>query len=163
MAEAPDQYIAFKDDIVLNGLNEVQIADLIDPDTDVIGLSLMFSGNWLHNRILIDHLGRRFPRAVIMARGEHLTAVPEFCIEQTEHLHVCICGEGEETVVDVVKAAEEGIGYAHIPGVVYRWYGRTAGTQFGQSPHQGCGRRGLARLGNFSRWISIRKTASYTG
>lgn len=120
MAEAPDQYIAFKDDIVLNGLNEVQIADLIDPDTDIIGLSLMFSGNWLHNRILIDHLGRRFPRAVIMAGGEHLTAVPEFCIEQTEHLHVCICGEGEETVVDVVKAAEEATGYAHIPGVVYR-------------------------------------------
>ena len=53
LAEAPNQYISFKGDIVLNGLNEVEIAKLIHPDTAVIGLSLMFSGNWLHNRILI--------------------------------------------------------------------------------------------------------------
>ena len=120
MAEAPDQYITFKDDIVLNGLTEVEVADHIDPDTDVIGLSLMFSGNWLHSRKLIDYLGKRFPRATIIAGGEHLTAAPEFCIEQTQHLKVCICGEGEESVVEVVRAIEAKTPLSDIAGIVYR-------------------------------------------
>ncbi len=120
LAEAPDQYIAFKNDIVLNGLSETEIADLIEPDTEVIGLSLMFSGNWLHNRILIDYLGRRFPAARILAGGEHLSAAPEMCIEQTRSLEICICGEGEETVVEVVKAVESRGDLSQIPGIVYR-------------------------------------------
>lgn len=120
LAEAPDQYVQFKEDIVLNGLTEVEIARLIHPDTDVIGLSLMFSGNWLHNRILINYLGQQFPKATIIAGGEHLTAAPEFCINQTNSLHVCICGEGEETVVEVVKAIEHGTDFSTINGIVYR-------------------------------------------
>lgn len=120
MAEAPDQYIYFKDDIVLNGLTEGEIADLIDPDTRMIGLSLMFSGNWLHNRKLIDYLGARFPQAVIIAGGEHLTAAPEFCIRQTRHLQVAICGEGEDTVVEVAAAIDAGASFEHIAGIVYR-------------------------------------------
>lgn len=120
MAEAPDQYIAFKDDIVLNGLTEVQIADLVDPETHVIGLSLMFSGNWLHNRKLIDYLGKRFPNATIIAGGEHLTAAPEFCIEQTQSLHICICGEGEDTVVEVTRAIEHKTDLSAVEGIVYR-------------------------------------------
>ncbi|MDZ4846251.1 MAG: radical SAM protein [Chitinophagales bacterium] len=120
LAEAPNQYIEFKNDIVLNGITEVQIAKLIHRDTKVIGLSLMFSGNWLHNRILIDYLGNCFPDAIIIGGGEHLTAAPEMCIEQTRHLKVCICGEGEETVTDVVKAIESGSNFLEIPGIVYR-------------------------------------------
>jgi len=120
LAEAPNQYIQFNNDIVLNGITEVEIAKLIHPDTKVIGLSLMFSGNWLHNRILIDYLGSRFPQATIIAGGEHLTAAPEMCIEQTRHLHVCIRGEGEEAVVEVVKAIETGSPLSEIEGIVYR-------------------------------------------
>ena len=120
LAEAPDQYIAFKDDIVLNGLTESQIGELIDPDTKVIGLSLMFSGNWLHNRVLIDYLGKRFTEATIVAGGEHLTAAPEFCIQQTKHLKICVRGEGEEAIVEVVKAIESKSDLASVQGIVYR-------------------------------------------
>jgi radical SAM superfamily enzyme YgiQ (UPF0313 family) len=120
LAEASDQYISFKKDIVLNGLSESRIADMIDPNTDVIGLSLMFSGNWLHNRILIDYLGVRFPKATIIAGGEHLSAAPEMCIQQTKYLDICICGEGEETISSVVKAIEIKDELGSIPGIVYR-------------------------------------------
>ena len=120
LAEAPNQYISFKGDIVLNGLNEVEIAKLIHPDTAVIGLSLMFSGNWLHNRILIDYLGKCFPMASIIAGGEHVTAIPEVCIQQTHHLKICVCGEGEEAVAAAVRAIENKSGFDQIPGIVYR-------------------------------------------
>lgn len=120
LAEAPNQYVAFKDDIVLNGLTEAQIAKRIHPATQLIGLSLMFSGNWLHNRILIDYLGKCFPNATIIAGGEHLTASAEFCINQTKHLHVCVLGEGEETVVEVAKAIENNQPFENIGGIVFR-------------------------------------------
>src|SRR6478736_6105039 len=56
LAEAPEQFVAYQkmDDIVLNGLLPSQILQRIHPDTEVIGLSLMFSINWLHQRELID-------------------------------------------------------------------------------------------------------------
>jgi anaerobic magnesium-protoporphyrin IX monomethyl ester cyclase len=120
LAEAPNQYIKFKDDIVINGLSENEIGDMIYPGTDIIGLSLMFSGNWLHNRILIDYLGDRFSGTNIIAGGEHLTAAPDMCIRQTRHLQICICGEGEETVVEVVKAIQNKNGLSSIQGIVYR-------------------------------------------
>jgi anaerobic magnesium-protoporphyrin IX monomethyl ester cyclase len=120
LAEAPDQYIAFKNDIVLNGLSEREIAERIDADTDVIGLSLMFSGNWLHNRILIDYLGERFPCIPIIAGGEHLSAIPDICIRQTKYLKVCVCGEGEETIIEVIKAFESKGPFDKIAGIVYR-------------------------------------------
>ena len=120
LAEAPNQYIEFKGDIVLNGITEEEIVKLIHPETKIIGLSLMFSGNWLHNRILIDHLGMYFPNAIIIAGGEHLTAAPEMCIEQTKALKICVCGEGEDTIVEVVKALENNIDFSQIKGIVYR-------------------------------------------
>lgn len=120
LAEAPNQYIRFHDEIVLNGLNEEQISDLIDDDVDVIAFSMMFSGNWLHNRILIDYLGEKFPKAVLIAGGEHITAAAEFCIEDTEHLHACVCGEGEETISELVYALQNGQSIAGIHGIVYK-------------------------------------------
>lgn len=120
IAEAPDQYTNFKDDIVLNGLNEYQIADLVDPDTDIIGLSFMFSGNWLHNKKLIEELGKRFPNAIIIAGGEHITASPQFSLETTNHLDICICGEGEETIVELVDALESNSSLENIKGIVYK-------------------------------------------
>lgn len=120
IAEAPDQYTSFEKDIVLNGLNEIQIADMIDPDVDIIGLSLMFSGNWLHNKILLEVLGEKFPYAKIIAGGEHITAAAKFCIENTNHLDVCICGEGEETIVELIDGFEKQSDLSNIKGIVYR-------------------------------------------
>jgi len=120
MAEAAEQYVEFRDDVVINGLTEQELAKRISPDTDVIGFSLMFSGNWLHNRVLIDFIGDRFPNATIIAGGEHLTAAPEFCLSQTKHLSICVLGEGEESVVKVVSAIQQNKPLDDIDGIVFR-------------------------------------------
>lgn len=123
MAEGADQYVVFKDDIVLNGLTEKQVAARIHPDTDVIGFSLMFSGNWLHHRQLINHIGQQFPDALLIAGGEHVTAVPEFCMNQTARLDICILGEGEETVATLFTALENNLSLQDVPGLAYRMPG----------------------------------------
>jgi anaerobic magnesium-protoporphyrin IX monomethyl ester cyclase len=120
IAEASDAYYAFNDDVVLNGLTIDETLRLVEPGTVLIGLSLMFSGNWLYNRQLIDYLGAQLPGVKIIAGGEHVTACPEYCLSQTRHLDVCVLGEGEETVVDLVRciAAEESLD--NVDGIVYR-------------------------------------------
>lgn len=110
----------FKPGILANGLSIDQIARRIPADVDLIGLSLMFSGNWPLHRTLIDELGTRFPNAIIVAGGEHVTAVPELCIEQTRHLAVCVLGEGEATIVDLAGAIERDEPFASVAGIVYR-------------------------------------------
>jgi len=120
VAEAPDVYYSFKDDIVFNGLSNEDTCSLIPKDTEVIGFSVMFSGNWLHNRALIDFIGEQFPDAVLIAGGEHITACPEFCIEQTQYLQACVLGEGEDTVVDLVNAISENRSLSEVDGLCYR-------------------------------------------
>ena len=130
MAEGADQYVAFKNDIVLNGLTEKQVAARIQPDTDVIGFSLMFSGNWLHHRILINYIGEQFPNALLIAGGEHVTAVPEFCMQQATRLNVCILGEGEETVARLFAVLNDQQDLDEVPGIAYR----SANGQFKLTP-----------------------------
>jgi len=120
MAEAPDQYISFHQDIVLNGLNEYQIGEMIDPDADIIAFSMMFSGNWLHNRVLINYLGEKFPDAILIAGGEHITAAAEFCLTDAAELDICVCGEGEETITELTRAITKDNPFSEIPGIVFK-------------------------------------------
>lgn len=120
LAEGYETYHGFEDDIVVNGFSVEEIARRIPAGVDLIGLSIMFSGNWPQNRRLIDALGARFPRAVLVAGGEHVSAVPEICLRQTRHLAACVLGEGEETIVELARAIAGRRPLSDIPGIVYR-------------------------------------------
>ena len=120
VAEAPDVYYSFKDGVVINGLSDKDIVDRIESDVDVIGFSIMFSGNWIHNRTLIDTVGNKFQNAVIIAGGEHISACPEFCFKQTTFLNVCVIGEGEETILELISAIQEEKDLSNISGIAFR-------------------------------------------
>lgn len=120
LAEGADTYYQFSQDIIQNGLSNPETASLIPQDTDVIGISIMFSGNWIQNRTLIDYLGEEFPQATIIAGGEHITSCPDFCIGNTKHLHACIVGEGEDTVVELMQALQNQISLSEVQGISYR-------------------------------------------
>jgi anaerobic magnesium-protoporphyrin IX monomethyl ester cyclase len=126
LAEGAESYSYFSPDIMLNGLTNTETAQLIPADTEVIGLSIMFSGNWIQNRTLIDHLGEQFPQATIIAGGEHITSCPEFCISNTKHLSACIVGEGEETVVELIEAIANKTPFSQVQGISYRDTNNTA-------------------------------------
>jgi radical SAM superfamily enzyme YgiQ (UPF0313 family) len=118
--EAPEQYHKFIDDVLVNGISDDALIAQIPADTELIGYSCMFTGNWLFDRALIDKIGERFPNATIIAGGEHITAVPEFCLTQARHLDICVLGEGEETILEIINAMQQGGYYAHIESIVYR-------------------------------------------
>lgn len=69
----------------------------------MIGISVGFSFEWPFCRDLAGLIRRRFPKALIVAGGEHVTAVPGRSLEEST-IDVGILGEGEETTLAVAKA-----------------------------------------------------------
>lgn len=104
----------------LMGLTFDEIASMIDPEVEIIGISSMFSINWVADRALIAFLAERFPKAKIIAGGESISSMPEFCMTQAPALEVCVLGEGEETLIALLNAFIEKSDLSQIEGIMYR-------------------------------------------
>ncbi len=120
MAEDPSCMWEFRKDIVGQGITNSQVAALIPADIEAIGISCMFTGNWLHTKTLIQHLKEQFPAAVIFAGGEHITAAFEVSMRQCPSLDICVLGEGEETVIDLFSKLQNRASIESVAGIVYR-------------------------------------------
>ena len=106
--------------LITMGQSFEQVAQSIDPDTDVIGISAMFSINWPADRALINYLADRFPKSTFIAGGESVTGMAEQCLKQTKGLNVCVLGEGEETVVDLVNRLAGDRNLDEVPGIMFK-------------------------------------------
>lgn len=109
-------------ELLSNGLSFEEIASKINKDIDVIAFSLMFSINWPLDRALMNFLGRKFPNAIIIAGGESTTGLTDLMLSQVERLSICITGEGEETLIDLLNVLEEKRNLNEVDGIVYKDY-----------------------------------------
>ncbi|MFN8641322.1 MAG: cobalamin-dependent protein [Candidatus Binatia bacterium] len=122
VAEAPSHFFRFGDlqDISALGIGFDELFAMLGEHYDVIGMSAMFSNNWLINRHLIDLLKRRYPRALTVIGGEHASAIPEYCLGDCAGLDVVVTGEGEATIAEVARAVAEGRPLSDTGGIVYK-------------------------------------------
>lgn len=122
VAEAPENYFKFIDneDISAQGIDIDQMLSSLGDHYDLIGLSMMFSNNWLINRYLANLLKKKYPKAVIVAGGEHASAIPEYCLQDCEGLDVVVVGEGEETISEIAILLKEGNPYSDASGIAYK-------------------------------------------
>lgn len=121
VGEKPFQITPLFDDTVMSiGLRSEEIVERIQPDTQLVGVSCMFSQDWPEIRRLVQLVRQRFPGVPIVMGGEHITAVPEFTLESTPEVDACVIGEGEETIVDLANAFDAGTGWHDIPGLMVR-------------------------------------------
>lgn len=109
-----------KDNLHANGLTVDQILDAIPADTGYIGVSFPFSHEWPLGRDLCTSIGKRFPDAMLICGGEHISAMPEFVLNSCEAIDTLVIGEGEETLVDLIDAAEKGRPLEEVNGLAYR-------------------------------------------
>lgn len=100
-----------------NGIGIEEVVEQIDPAARVIGVSAMFSHEWPYHRALITAIKRRHPRAVVVAGGEHCTALPDYNLRDCPALDYVGLGEGEETMVELCRAVAEGADPARVPGL----------------------------------------------
>ena len=92
--------------LLVNGLNAAEIVDRIPDDVDVIGVSCMYSNEWLYSKVVIGAILARFPGVPVVAGGEHISADPEYALASRPGMRCAVLGEGEETLIDLVEALE---------------------------------------------------------
>jgi anaerobic magnesium-protoporphyrin IX monomethyl ester cyclase len=119
--EAP---AAFSDidhgNLSIAGLTADEIARRIPADTDVIGVSCMFSQEWLYAKRVIAAAQAAAPGATVIVGGEHATADPAHVLRRAPEVAACVLGEGEETLLDVVDALTTGRSLRGVAGLAVR-------------------------------------------
>ncbi|MBI4399071.1 MAG: B12-binding domain-containing radical SAM protein [Candidatus Omnitrophica bacterium] len=110
----------YRDKRLIQGLNFDEIIQRVPTDTEVIGVSCMFTHAWPMVRQLLHALRASFPRVKLLSGGEHITAMYQMVLSQTP-LDFCILGEGEHTLLELLSAFESGTAdYSKIQGIAYR-------------------------------------------
>ncbi len=104
----------------MQGMPLEAIVQRINPDTDILGISVMFSQEWPVVNQLITLIRKAHPHLIIIAGGEHITALPEFSLEDCPALDYCGLGEGEGLVLDFVQAVRSNADIRQVAGLCYR-------------------------------------------
>lgn len=105
---------------LIHGLTVEQIVERIDPGAEIVGVSCMFSVEWLVVRRLIEAIRRALPHALLVVGGEHVTACPDYTLADCPSIDVGVLGEGEETIVDLAAAHADGRDLATVTGIIFR-------------------------------------------
>ena len=102
----------------IQGIDIDQSIQMIDKNSDIIGVSTMFSQEWPHLRGYINKIRASFPFAKIVVGGEHVTAMPEFSLRDCPAIDFIVKGEGELAFINLVHNLRRGI-KEDVNGVVY--------------------------------------------
>ncbi len=122
LGEAIGRVTDLGDGFFVHGLLPDEIAERIDPDTDVVGVSTMFSSFWPISRAVLEAIHRRLPEAALVCGGEHVTHCTDLVLRESP-ARWAVLGEGEETVCELAAhlAGEAGApGPDRIEGLAYR-------------------------------------------
>ncbi|MEK6645366.1 MAG: radical SAM protein [Candidatus Firestonebacteria bacterium] len=88
--------------------------------SDVIGFTCTFSQDWVFNKELIQYVRKLYPASIFVAGGEHISALPEYCLEDCPELNICVAGEGEEVFVKLLDVLEKKGDLSEVPSLTYR-------------------------------------------
>lgn len=100
------------------GLRPEEIAADIHPDTQAVGISVLFSFTWPLVRQIIRHVRDSRPDLLIVGGGEHFNGLPEYSLRDAP-LDYLVLGEGEETVRELFRALEQDAAVDQIPGLAF--------------------------------------------
>ncbi|HJQ84986.1 MAG TPA: radical SAM protein, partial [Candidatus Binatia bacterium] len=114
--------------LVSHGLSIPEIVERIDPATDAVGVSVMFSQQWPHVDDLIRAIHARFPDRPIVVGGEHVTGAWPFVLDTCAPVTACAIGEGEETMVDLAAWVAGDRKLTDVEGIACRIGGRAERT-----------------------------------
>lgn len=101
-----------------HGLTIDETISRINPQTDYIGVSCMFTIEWPLVRQLLKKIREKFPDKPIVIGGEHVTATAEWIIKTHPEVDYCVLGEGETILTKLIHALEQGNPASQIHGVV---------------------------------------------
>ncbi len=107
-------------DAEVSGLTNSEIVSNIPHHTNVIGISSMFANDWIYIKELLHQCKEHFPSVKIILGGEYPTADYEYILKNYHEVDFCVLGEGEETLLELLKAFEEQKSWIDITGIAFR-------------------------------------------
>lgn len=107
-------------DLQYNGLPASEAVNALDPDCEVLGISTMFSHEWIYQRTLLGLLRERFPETPILLGGEHASALPDYILGDCPAVDAICLGEGEACFLECMEAIAHSQPLHAVPGVVAR-------------------------------------------
>lgn len=119
--EAPDKRTLIGvEDLMITGLDATDIVARIPSVVSAIGITCMFSNDWLYVKILMRRIREKFPLAQIIVGGEHVTGDPKYALDSTPEVDIVVLGEGEETLVELVSIIETQGSWKNVRGIAFR-------------------------------------------
>ncbi len=106
------------------GLTMEQIVERISDNADMIGLSSMFTNGWPYDAGLAALIRKRFPDASIVVGGEHASACADYILNTCPEVDVCVHGEGEETIVELLRCVRSKDSLDDVAGITFRKNGK---------------------------------------
>lgn len=117
--EAIEQFTKISDTWLRRGLTDDEVLERIDPDSEAICFSLMFSQDWLPARTLIRRVREAHPNATLVGGGEHFTAEPTHAFADSP-IDFILPGEGDRVICDLMDHLAGNRPVEEVPGAYYR-------------------------------------------
>lgn len=106
--------------LYVRGLLAEEIVERIPANTGLIGISCMFSNEWLYIKTIIQKIHERFPNKPIVVGGEHISADLDYVFKSCPAISFAAIGEGEESLVSLVEALTNNRNFSEIPGIAFK-------------------------------------------
>ncbi len=122
-------------DCVAQGINQIRLTDdgkfkvqgitvdevisQMDPSSDIVGITIMFSQEWPHIKKFITKLRKAFPKSTFVLGGEHVTAMAEFSLRDCPEIDYIVKGEGELTFLQLCYQLRKGLNVDQLGGIAF--------------------------------------------
>ena len=87
---------------------------------EIIGVSCLFSSQFLVLAEIVNRIKERFPEVITVAGGTHPSFLPEDSFSRAPGLDFIVLHEGEESFLELLEALERGRGLDEIDGIAWR-------------------------------------------
>lgn len=119
IGESIDSYVPYGENILYRGLTLDSIVSRVE-ESDLIGLSVMFSQDWPLTIELINKIKFKLPNCKIVIGGEHAAAEPKGALEDCLNLDFVISGEGDEPIKDLIHSLVNGSDLTNVSSLHFR-------------------------------------------
>jgi radical SAM superfamily enzyme YgiQ (UPF0313 family) len=107
-------------DLVVTPYSAEMLAKILDDfQPELVGLTAV-TMTVDHAMAVVDGVKRHNPRAVTVMGGPHVTFSAPQTLKACPSLDVAVLGEGERTMVELVRAVAAGSGFENVAGIAHR-------------------------------------------
>lgn len=106
-------------DMDVNGLSMQDLEKMLtDKEYDIYAIGCIVTGFKLVRQVS-DIIKKIHPEAIVIAGNSVATSIPELLLKHTR-VDIAVMGEGDVTIVELLKALESGADLSHINGIAFK-------------------------------------------